>query len=309
MAMTMILDGRVVRAQIAATLKAKIAPLEIKPKLVIFQVGVREDSSGYIRQKQNFGRSIGAVVEHVAFPEDIPEEEFIARIRTCNADPAVHGIIVQLPIPEQFDKAGVIDAVSPEKDVDGLTSAQVLARKEGRDDAVIPATARGIIELLSFYRVPIQGKKVAVLGRSALVGTPTAEAFRKAGAQVEVCHSQTLNTRDVTKTCDIIVVAIGKPKLINESYINAGGGQVVVDVGINSVEGGPFDSALVKKLEEEIEPEPLDKAQDKKIVGDVDFEKVAELVSAISPVPGGVGPMTVASLFENLVSAYKRQIS
>lgn len=289
--MPIILDGKKVRDEIRETLRRKVAAFSSKPTLAIIQIGDRVESNAYIEQKKRFGGGIGAPVLHIPMPESASEQDILAHIRKLNADASVHGVILQLPIPPHLNKKKLLDAVAPAKDVDWLNSANVAARKAGDKDTFVPATARGVLELLQFYQVPIRGKKVAVLGRSAFVGAPTAEALRNAGAEVTVCHSQTPNTKEITQASDIIVVAIGKPRFIGREYFRKDKTQVVVDVGITAT-----TKSGVERLEEEIPK--------RKLVGDVDFEAVREMVAAISPVPGGVGPMTVASLFQNLVEAY-----
>lgn len=282
--MSLILDGKKVRDEIAKTLRKKIAAVSSKSTLAILQIGDREESSAYIERKKRFGDDIGAQVLHTQIPESASESDILSYITTLNADGSIHGIILQLPLPPRLNKKKLLDAVVPEKDVDGLATGSRFT----------PATARGILELLEFYRIPIRGKSAAVLGRSALVGTPTAEALRNTGAAVTVCHSGTRNTKEVTRASDIVVVAIGKPRLIDAHYFRSDKTQTVVDVGI---------TAVTEKGEERLEEE----IPKRRLVGDVDFEQVKELVAAISPVPGGVGPMTVAALFENLVEAYERQ--
>lgn len=283
--MVLILDGKMARDEIAKTLRKKIAAFSSKPTLAIIQIGGKPESSAYIGQKKLFGDGIGAEVRHIQKPESASEKDISSCIKELNADASVHGIILQLPIPPHLDKKKLLDAISLGKDVDGLAAGSI----------VTPATARSILELLEFYRIPIRGKRAAILGRSTLVGTPTAEALRNAGAVATVCHSETPNTKDITHASDIVVVAIGKPKLIGVDYFRNDRTQVVVDVGITAVtEKG------AERLEEEIPK--------RRLVGDVDFEAVKEMVFAISPVPGGVGPMTVASLFQNLVEAYERQV-
>jgi len=226
-------------------------------------------------------------------PEFITESELILKLKELNADSSVSGIIVQLPLPSALSVEKTINAIDPEKDVDGLTAVNEQLFKEGKP-RFIPATARGIIELLEWYHLPLFDAKVAVLGRSKLVGAPTALLLKKKGALVTVCHSKTPNTKTITRRSDIIIVAIGKPKLITAEYIRRNRTQTVIDVGINArTEVGEA------KLLEEI-PRSV-------IVGDVDFDEVKDKVAAISPVPGGVGPMTVAALFENVVSAYEMQ--
>ena len=268
--MTLILDGTKASAAIADTLKKRIRDLAQRPCLAVIQIGDRRESTTYIARKRDFGERIGAEVRHLVLPESVTEAEVLARIEECNRDAAVHGILLQLPIPHGLPLQKLLNAIVLAKDVDGLAAGSTF----------VPATARGIAELLQFYRIPIRGKKIAMLGRSALVGAPTARLLSHLGGVVTVCHSETPNTREVTRASEIIVVAIGKPRQIDATYFTAGAGQTVVDVGITSQET---------------------------LVGDVNFEAVKDMVVAISPVPGGVGPMTVAALFENLLDAYGRQ--
>lgn len=309
-----LLDGKKVAEEIATRLKKKIKGFELKPTLAVIQIGELEESNAYIGRKKKFGEAIGAFVRHIRFSDSVVESELFVAINNLNKNASIHGIILQLPIPSALNRQKLLDAIAPEKDVDGLTSTNVNCRKNGKNGAIIPATARGIVELLEFYKVPIQGRKIAVLGRSALVGTPTAEALKKKGAIVSVCHSKTPNTKGITRESDIVVVAIGKSKFIGADYFGNDKTQVVVDVGITAVtEKGE------KRLEEEIPNDELigldrfggsvGRTNLKRfVIGDVDFEAVKNIVSAISPVPGGVGPMTVASLFQNLAEAYEKQI-
>ena len=215
------------------------------------------------------GKEIGAIVENIKFRENVSFEELKNKIFFLNEDERTNGIIIQLPLPVSIDRLSLINLIIPDKDVDGLS----------RNTKFIPATARGIKQLLDFYKIRFKNKKIAVIGRSMLVGGPTAKLFEKAGAEVTVCHSQTPNTEEITKKSDIIIVAVGKAHLIDEMHIGKNL-PVVVDVGLSLVSG--------------------------KLVGDVNFEKVKNIVSAMTPAPGGVGPMTVLSLFENLVLATKK---
>lgn len=279
----LLLNGKIVRDKIAAELKRKILELGRPPALAIIQIGRVAASDSYIKGKQRFAEDVAARVFHLRFPESVPTAAVAAKIRELNADPAVQGIILQLPIPPALDWRALVDGIAAEKDADGLTerNAALLARRD--PGAVVPATARGVLSLLSYYKISVAGKKAAVLGRSALVGAPVAALLRNEGAAVTVCHRGTSDVPGKTRAADIVVAAVGVPRFVTREYLSPG--QTVVDVGINSVEEG--------KLEEEIPR--------RKIVGDVDFENVKDLVGAISPVPGGVGPMTIASLFENLV--------
>ncbi|MSR73375.1 bifunctional 5,10-methylenetetrahydrofolate dehydrogenase/5,10-methenyltetrahydrofolate cyclohydrolase [Candidatus Parcubacteria bacterium] len=283
--MTILLDGKIVRDSVAGELKNKILGLEKKLKLAILQVGNKEESNKYIEQKKLFAEKIGAEVIHVRFSEDVSQEKICAEIQKLNGDASVHGIIVQLPLPETLDKNLIIQNIDPIKDVDGLTSAntKLLWKNE---KGHVPATARGILTLLDYYKIEIKGKKVVVVGRSQLVGKPVALSFLNRDAIVIVCHRGTSSIMSETKQADILVVAAGNPEFITKDFVREG--QVVVDVGIN-----------VKKSEHQSE-----EILHKKVVGDVNFAEVSPIVSAISPVPGGVGPMTVLSLFQNLLDAY-----
>jgi len=285
-----LLDGKKVRDEISAKLRARISTFSSKPKLVIVQIGDNEESATYIRQKKLFGESIGALVEHMKLRPDISETDLLSTIQQLNNDNTIHGVIVQMPIPPHLDKGTVVDAIAMDKDVDGLGSGNVKALWENTQ-GLVPATTKGILSLLSEYKIPVAGKHVVVVGRSSLVGKPTAQALINADATVTVAHSKTPNLPEVTRTGDILVVAAGKPHFIQRDHVREG--QVVIDVGITAVTG--------EKLDDEV-PE-------KTITGDVHFDAVKDIVAAISPVPGGVGPMTVASLFQNLVSAYERQQS
>lgn len=286
-----ILDGRLVRDQIAKKLETINSKLETKPKLVIIQIGDIPESSTYINQKLKFGEKIGAIVELQKLPADISQKDIETKIQNLNSDPEVHGIIVQLPIPIHLDKDGLIEIINSKKDVDGLTSTNQKLLEENNPNAIVPATAKGVISILNFYQIPIKGKKVTVVGRSKLVGTPVATLFRNLDAQVTVCHSQTLDLKQETRNADIIVVAVGKQNLIGREHVSPN--QTVVDVGINILEQPATSNQ---------------RPATSKLVGDVNFAEVSPIVSAITPVPGGIGPMTVASLFQNLLEAYKSQI-
>ncbi|MDO8590490.1 MAG: bifunctional 5,10-methylenetetrahydrofolate dehydrogenase/5,10-methenyltetrahydrofolate cyclohydrolase [bacterium] len=293
-----ILDGRVLRDQGITRLKQAIARSKKKPTLAIFQVGDVDESRAYIEQKRKFAEKIGAGFVHMKFPDDVSETSLISEIEKLNEDGTIDGIIVQLPIPVHLNKQKIIDTIAVSKDADGLTSenkklfeaglsAATATAQAGNTRAIVPATARGVLSLLRFYKIPIASKKATVIGRSALVGGPIATLLRREGALVTVCHSKTPNTVELSHTADILVVAVGLPRFANKDYVSST--QTVIDVGINSIEG--------IKLEEEIPK--------RRLVGDVDFESVKNIVGAISPVPGGVGPMTVLSLFENLLDMAK----
>lgn len=282
-----ILNGRSVRDQAIPELAKSFADLSFVPKLAIIQVGNREDSGAYIRAKKTFAEKVGVTVDHIQVKEDIKQAELIDIVIKQNKDQSVNGIIIQLPLPIEIDRNAVIDTIDPKKDVDALTAYNVKRWMDGDPEALLPATARGIRTLLVNYKIDLFGKKVVVIGRSTLVGKPIIAMCLNENATVSVCHSKTADLVKETKSADLIIVATGKPNLIKKEHVKEG--QVVIDVGINSVEG--------LKLDDEI-PE-------KKIVGDVDFVPVSEVVDSITPVPGGVGPLTVLSIFQNLLDLCK----
>ncbi len=272
-----ILDGKIVRDEIMADLKKRIGDLNVVPTLAIIMIGNNPDSEVYVRMKTSFAKKIGANAFIVDLgSEGITQEILLAGIEKLNQDKNVHGIILQSPLPVPLNWLEAVAKITPEKDVDGMHSN------------IVPATARGVLSLLNYYHIPVKNKKVVVMGRSELVGGPIANLMKSNGAEVTVVHSQTLEPEKITRTADILIVAIGKPELVGAEYVKDGA--VVVDVGITSL--------LIRNKEDQ---------ESRKIYGDTDFESVKALVSAISPVPGGVGPMTVVSLFQNLVESCERQ--
>ena len=274
-----ILDGKKVRDSIAEKIISALKKIKARPKLVIIQVGNEERSTIYVRQKKIFGEKLGFEVEHINLDKNIKEEELISKIKVFNNEKTVNGIIVQMPLPAKINSAVVIETISPEKDVDGLSSFNLMALFRGEKGFFIPATTRGILSLLDFYKIDVSGKKVVIVGRSLLVGRPTLVSLLNMNASVTVCHTKTKNLKDEVRSADIIIVATGKPKLIKKDFVKKG--QIIIDVGITKVGD--------------------------KLLGDVDFDNVSKVVKAITPVPGGVGPMTVVSLFENLLLAYNIQ--
>lgn len=283
--MAKILDGKIIKEEGLQRLKGEIAKLSTKPMLAIIQIGNRPDSAAYIRQKKKFGAAVGVDVWHIKLSEDVLEEQVLREIDVLNMDKTVDGILVQIPFPAHLNKDLIINRIVPQKDVDGLSDVNVAKLEANDESGFVPATSKGILTMLDHYGIPLRGVAVTMLGRSALVGKPTAQALKNRGAIVTVCHSQTPNTQEIARKSDIVVVAIGKPKFITKDYVSPG--QVIIDVGINVAE---------KKLEEEIGKPGM--------VGDVDFDTVKDGVAAISPVPGGVGQVTVLSLFENVLKAH-----
>ncbi len=293
-----ILDGKVVRDEIAQNLKLKIENLKLKLKLVIIQIGDLAQSNAYINQKIKFGERIGAVVELKKFPADVTEDTLISQISSLNSDNSVNGIILQMPIPDHLNREKLINSIDPKKDVDGLTITNQELLEENDPKAIIPATPKGVLSLLKFYGIDVQGKKVTVVGRSKLVGAPLATLLRNIGANVTVCHSQTLDLKQETRNAEILMIAVGKPNLITKDHVSPG--QAIIDVGINVINLQTADSK---------QQTAISGKQSVKLTGDVAYAEVEPIVSAITPVPGGIGPMTVASLFENLVGAYKKQVA
>lgn len=285
--MPQILDGKIARDFYKKDLVERIGRLSFSPTLSIIQIGDNRESSIYIDQKKKFGLSIGVRVSHVHLPGHATFDEVADTIRTENSNEEVSGVIIQSPVSGHLDFIKLVNLIDPKKDVDGLTDENQKLLAEGKP-RFIPATAHGVMLLLDFYKIPVFGKKVAVLGRSRLVGGPIAKVMGMKGANVTVCHSKTPNTAEITRQSDIVIVAVGRPEFIDRSYIREGA--VVIDVGINSPRGEKLE-----KLEEEVPK--------RKLVGDVGFSNVFGIASAITPVPGGVGPMTVLSLFDNLISA------
>ena len=261
-----LIDGRLVKQYYIPRLIKRIKGLPFIPKLAIIQVGNRPDSDAFIKAKKSFAKKVGIEEEHIQLNENIPQDDLIEVIRKYNDDKTVQGIIVQLPLPSHLNTDIIIENIDSKKDVDGLTLKTLF----------IPATARGIGELFDFYKIDLNNKKVTVLGRSKLVGTPIAEMCRKRNAIVTVCHSKTEDIEEKTKDADIIIVAIGKAKFLNKKHLNKD--QIIIDVGIS-------------------------RQADNILSGDVDFDNVKDKVDMISPVPGGVGQMTVLALFENLIDS------
>ena len=273
-----IIDGRKIRDQILENLKGEVRNLKTTPTLAIILVGGNKASAVYVKQKSLAGEKIGAKVIVKNLKSDVSKDELENLINQLNRDTSIHGIIIQLPLPEHLNEEEISDKVLPERDVDGFVPGSKFR----------PATAVGVIELLKRSGVEIKGKNAVVVGRGKVAGRPTAELLREEGARVEVVHSKTENPANITKKADILVSAVGKPNLITADMVKPGA--VVIDIGTN-----PID--LVTN---NISPKT-------KLVGDVDFDEVSNIASKITPVPGGVGPMTVAALMQNLVAAARDQ--
>ena len=270
------IDGKIISTKIKEELKAEIKTYMIKPCLAVIQIGNDEASNVYISAKQKACSEVGIYLKHIKFDEDSREIEIINKIIELNNDEYVHGILLQLPIPEKFNEENLINYISRNKDVDGLTDINV-GKLINNKKCLVSCTPQGIIKLLEESGVSIPGKNVVIVGRSKLVGKPLISLFLNNDATVTVCHSKTNNLKEFTKNADILVVAVGKKHLITEDMVKKD--SVVIDVGINRIDG--------------------------KLYGDVDYENVKNKVSLITPVPGGVGPMTVAMLLCNVNTVYK----
>lgn len=273
-----LLDGKKSNIEIAARLKTEIAAFSSIPSMVIIQVGDNPASNVYIRRKIAYAKSIGAQAVLKKFDDTITESALISEIQKINSDSAVHGVIVQLPIPAHINFSTIVNAIAPAKDIDGLGAVNMYKLMTRDMSGLVPATARGVVTLLEHNNVDLKGARVVVIGRSMLVGKSTALHILNQDATVTICHSKTRNLADYTKTADIIVVATGHPGTLTDEHTVPG--QVVVDVGISVVDG------VIK--------------------GDTALQHI-DVLRSFSPVPGGVGPMTVASLFENLVKTYQMQ--
>ena len=292
-----LLDGKKVAAEKRAALRETIAQLQAAgkraPKLAIVIVGHNPASETYVANKIKACGEVGIEAEKIAFEADITEQQLLAEVSRLNHDAAIDGFIVQLPLPEHISETTIMSAIDRRKDVDGLTPENVGRTVQGLP-SIISATPRGIRELLAYYQIPTEGRHVVVIGRSNIVGKPIAmllmqrpylslpsmSAASLGDATVTICHSKTRDLKSICLTADIIIVAAGCPKLLTADMVKEG--VTIIDVGINRVDG--------------------------KLVGDVDFENVAPKAAYITPVPGGVGPMTIVSLLQNTLQAYECKV-
>lgn len=274
--MYQMIDGKKISQQIKDELKEQAAQLKAEGKsrcLAVIQVGDDPASSVYVNNKKKACEYIGINSLSYELPRETAEEELLQLIEELNGREDVNGILVQLPLPEHINEERILLAISPEKDVDGFHPVNVGNLSIGRP-GYVSCTPAGVIQLLKRSGIEIEGKECVVLGRSNIVGKPMAMLLLRENGTVTVCHSRTKNLREITRRADILVAAIGKPKFIDESYVKEGA--VVIDVGIH-------------------------RGENNKLCGDVDFDRVAPHCSAITPVPGGVGPMTIAMLMNNCV--------
>ncbi len=271
-----IMDGKKLKEKTLNNLKEEIKDLDTPLGLAVIQIGNDEASNLYVNQKRKMAIELGYKFVYKVFSSNISQKSLINEIDKLNKDDSIHGILVQMPVPEHIDPKVVQNSIDPIKDVDGLTylnGGKLISKEDGLE----PCTPKGIIALLEEYNIPIEGKNAVVVGRSMLVGKPIANLLLNKNATVTICHSKSKDVKKYTKSADIVVVAVGKPHFLTADMVKKGA--VIIDVGISRVDG--------------------------KLYGDVDFEEVSKKASYITPVPGGVGPMTVAELACNVYEAYK----
>lgn len=278
--MAQILDGKKLREKILEGLKTKIEKYQTKPTLVVILAGENPASKIYVNNKKKTAEKLGINSQVINYPSNVTESELLTKINELNENKSVTAILVQLPLPEHISKENIINAIAPEKDVDGFTPYNFGKLFSGEEPIVYPCTPKGILLLLDEYNIELEGKHAVVIGRSNIVGRPMAQMLLNRNATVTMCHSRTKNLADITKTADIVVSAAGK-NIIEGEILKPG--CVVVDVGIFKDENG-------------------------KTRGDADFESASNICSYISPVPGGVGPMTITSLMLNTVELFEKNL-
>jgi methylenetetrahydrofolate dehydrogenase (NADP+)/methenyltetrahydrofolate cyclohydrolase len=280
----LILDGRAVAQKVLEEVRGGVHRLRaatgMAPTLAVVLVGDFAPSRMYVATKKKMSENVGIATRDVIYPDGLSREALLRTLRELNDDPAVHGILLQLPLPTGLDEAEAIDAISADKDVDGLTPAN-LGRLLAGEPTLVPCTPAGCLEILDHYGAELKGAEAVVVGRSRLVGKPLAQLLLARHATVTTCHTRTRDLADHTRRADVLCVAAGRPATITGEMVKPGAW--VIDVGINRLETG-------------------------KLVGDVDFASVSPRVHAITPVPGGVGPMTVAMLMRNTLRAAQQQL-
>ena len=279
--MATIIDGKELAKNIRESLKEEVKELksaDIYPKLAVIMVGDDKASKVYVKNKSKACEDVGIEYEEHLLPAKIKMKELLELIEKLNNDETIHGILVQSPLPEGLDANEAVKTISPKKDVDGFNPINV-GKLSLNQDCFVSCTPYGIVKMLESYNIPIEGSHAVIIGRSNIVGKPLAKCLLNKNATVTFCHSKTKNLKEITKQADILIAAIGKAKFITADMVKEGA--TVIDVGINRTENG--------------------------LVGDTDFEAIKEKASYITPVPGGVGPMTIAMLMNNVIKAAKQQ--
>lgn len=278
--MATLIDGKALAAKVRKEIRHRIEKEGIKAKLAVILVGNDDASVVYVRNKSRACEKVGIEFEEYKLSEETTQEELISLIDKLNNDKKTTGILLQYPIPKHLNVQEAFNRISPIKDVDGFNPINVGLRTIGDKEGFVPCTPLGIMELFKEYDIELQGKKAVVIGRSNIVGKPMGQLLQDSNCTVTICHSKTQHIEEETKTADILVAALGKAKFVKADMVKEGA--VVIDVG-------------------------MDRDEDGSLCGDVDFENVSKKASFITPVPGGVGPMTVAMLLHNTIKAYDRQ--
>jgi methylenetetrahydrofolate dehydrogenase (NADP+)/methenyltetrahydrofolate cyclohydrolase len=302
-----ILDGATVAQQIKQRVAARVAELaerNFKPGLAVVIVGSDPASQVYVSSKVKTCEALGLYSEKHALPEETTTEQLLALVEELNRRDEIDGILVQSPPPKHIDERRIIEAIDPAKDVDGFHKSNAGLLMQGSADALVPCTPAGVIEMLDHYQIPMAGANAVVIGRSDIVGKPMAMLLLHRHATVTICHSRTKNLPEVTRRADIVVAAIGRKAMITGEYIGAGA--VVVDVGMNSA---TTEEEVRRIFSDDEIPKRLDvlSKRGSTLVGDVEPRSVSERASYLTPVPGGVGPLTIAMLMQNTVRAAERR--
>jgi len=282
----MILDGKKVSHELKNDILEEINSLKVQkiyPKLVVLLVGHSRESKVYIEMKRKMCESLGIIFQLIIMTESSPENYIIRKINELNNDKIVNGILVQLPLPEQYDKQKILNSISYEKDVDGFHTINAGKIFQNNDINIIPCTPQGCIDLIDYYKIDVEGLNITIIGTSNLVGLPLSMLLLQRGGTVTLCNIHTKDLKLHTKNADMLITCCGVPNLIKKEFIKED--IIIIDIGINYIET----------------------STSKKMVGDVDFEDVNEKCNMITPVPGGIGPMTVISLMKNLVKLTKKQ--
>lgn len=288
-----LIDGKAVakaiRGEIRESTEALVREHGVTPGLAVVLVGNRTDSSTYVRMKKRAAAEVGFYSVDREFPESVSQEELLACVRALNDDPKVHGILVQLPLPRHINEAEVLEEIKVSKDVDGFSATNIgnMCLRGGRPPLAVPCTPAGCIELLQRSDVDVSGKEVVVLGRSNIVGMPVAHLLQSMDATVTVCHSRTPDIPAHVRRADIVIAAVGRAEMVKGDWIKPGA--VVIDVGVNS------------------KPDPSS-PKGYQLCGDVDFAEAVKVAGAITPVPGGVGPMTIAMLLKNTLNLARHSV-
>ena len=280
--MAEILNGKEFAKKVRKQVKEEVEALKekgVNPKLAVIMVGNNSSSEVYVRNKSKACEKTGIEFEEFLMGENTEENELLELIEKLNHDDSIHGILLQSPVPKHIDINKAFRKISPDKVVDGFNPINV-GKLSLNQDCFVSCTPFGIIKMLEAYNIPIEGAHAVIIGRSNIVGKPLAKCLLNKNATVTVCHSKTKNLKEITKQADILIAAIGKPRFVTEDMVKEGA--TVIDVGINRMDDG-------------------------KLLGDTDFENIKDKVSYITPVPGGVGPMTIAMLMHNVVKAAKQQ--